>query len=559
MDIDEKDEYEIISEMEKPTKFSIGVGAENEEPRMIGTHSQPHGAVGSLETKKKRSSRWDVGAPFSVQLDDFLTQKVKGTAVEALTDVSMKVEDGVIDAEISDNLKEKIYTQQEVAEKISNMKLEEGIGKNDEFLMFKRENHQISSHEDIPLEEIALPCDPNPCNIALPPETPIGAIGSAKQPIVAERKSCGSKAEVRWNHAADEKVHSVKPKVIMKWKFTKTAKGLPSLKELWEPETEVHAITKIKFESQPTEPKLGEGAESSLFIREADRNQSQASQQAKELAETVLPTVNEQSLSELGSDASFPAQLKMKSNEGNTGLVDCELEEIALIKTKGGEEVEQPRSDEGPKSPFEARENSISTMSTSDLYYCHSIETKPEKLVIDQSEPLPDLAQTADELWLSMCLPRNQPLQGTKVPLDPALIFHQWKLNSSKIETNVEVEQESSASSLSTATSPASVYSFNSTPKTFSSPDIRLPLATEEHKSFPIGSEGTKAPLHAEVPSVQKVDEVQSIVSSSEDLPKKAPASQPTPYEHLDDNVILCDESLIKEARVSLFGKLGVA
>ncbi|VDO63441.1 unnamed protein product [Onchocerca flexuosa] len=128
-------------------------------------------------------------------------------------------------------------------------------------------------------------------------------------------------------------------------------------------------------------------------------------------------------------------------------------------------------------------------------------------------------------------------------------------MDDSKTEANREGEQEFPLSSTSSATS-VSIYSFNSTPKTLPSSELGILQTAKEQEQIPestgiinadsIGSANDE-PLLAEVGLAlnENKNEEEPDVSALQ-----KPVNQPAQYEHLDENIILCDENLIKEAKV---------
>uniref|UniRef100_A0A183EAQ4 AWS domain-containing protein n=1 Tax=Gongylonema pulchrum TaxID=637853 RepID=A0A183EAQ4_9BILA len=179
--------------------------------------------------------------------------------------------------------------------------------------------------------------------------------------------------------------------------------------------------------------------------------------------------------------------------EGNREMEDCAEERSKMAK--------QSESNKPPKSLVS--ESSCSNLSTSELYYCHGSETECEQRPLNgdsQSEPSSD---SANELWLAMCLPRTEavkvpPVEPSSPSLDP------FRMDHAETESNLEAEQQdfSVASSLSSATSPVSIYSFSSTPKTFPSPRIPPLSASDDHKLYSIAlSNGSsmETPLSEEI------------------------------------------------------------
>ncbi|OZC06890.1 SET domain protein, partial [Onchocerca flexuosa] len=541
MDVDEKDEYEIVSEMEKPANF-VAQDVENEEPETIGINMRAQENVANLEVK--RPSRWDVGAPFCIQLNDALTSNTNEAVVKKCSTDLDEAHNGSCNKTINEHEREKIFTNEASVLEITSMKIE-GYAKNAETsIAAGHESNQTSNCVDLSLDKIALPSDPYDTALLLEPSELRDNAGCA----LAEDK-----------HASEV---TDKGKIIIKWKFTKTPKELSTgSMKIWEPEIETRELPKLNSGEQAKSILFAETSLDTKIIAEnldSDAGKSSfyiesSSQQSHTLEKIVLP----------------PCSPKLKLNfqsQSSTVLssaqeqLDYAMHKMKFLENEYMKEKEAPQeasekqslSNKGLKS--NCSNVSETTLSCTKLQYNHDLEK--EVIMNDEAETITEAnVQKTVASWFAMHF--SQELHLKKAKLSPELVSsqQQWSMDDSKTEANREGEQEFPLSSTSSATS-VSIYSFNSTPKTLPSSELGILQTAKEQEQIPestgiinadsIGSANDE-PLLAEVGLAlnENKNEEEPDVSALQ-----KPVNQPAQYEHLDENIILCDENLIKEAKV---------
>lgn len=532
MDVDEKDEYEIISQMEKPSNFLTQRDVENEEPERIGVNMHTRENIAGLEVK--RPSRWDVGSPFCVQLNDALASNTNETIGKKCTVDLDVARNGACNKTTDENERKKIFANDGAVLKIVSTKMEGCTS-------------QSSNCVDLSLDSIALPCDP--CDIALPPE-------------VSSNDSCAllpCTADL-----ASEAILN-KEKVVIKWKFTKTPKELPTGDvKIWEPEVELRDLPKLCFKERPKT--ILEYAETSAVFENSNSDTGRnllhtksLIQQSSDPGEIVIPQCFSKPKSSSQSEATTASSAEQ--NQSDYVMNEMQVLEKQWMKQKAApqEGKEQLRLSVGSNC------NSVSesVLSYPNLQYNPDLKANSVRLVDNETTAIVDSVERTVASWFAMHFPQEHQIKEAKLPSESVYFLQrQGKTDAPKTETNEEGEQESSVSSVSSATS-ISMYSFNSTPKILPSLDhgyLRTSVGRKQIEenattiNIPTDSNvstnkesllsktmltlnGNKNELNAltiQVPSVQL-----------------APISQPAQYEHLDENIILCDESLIKEAKVS--------
>lgn len=549
MDVDEKDEYEIISEMEKPANFLTQRDVENEEPETIGINMHTQGNVANLEVK--RPSRWDVGAPFCIQLNDALTSNTNETVVKTCTTGLDEARNGAYNKTSNENGGEKICINDVAALEIASTKVGKCTKNVEISVATERGNNQISN---LSLNKIALPCDP--CDIALPPE-PSELIDDA---------SCELSSLTAEDKLASEATLD-KAKVIIKWKFTKTPKELPSGGvKIWEPEVKARELPKLHPEEQLkptlrcTETSLGARA----FAESLDFDTSESSyhteslvQQSADLGEIALPPCSPKSKPSVQSQST-----NSLSKQDQSGYLEHEMQFLdnQFVKQKTVPQKASEEQSTFSKSPGSNCSNILE--SSSNLQYNRGLETNSVALVDDETETATEATvQGTVASWFAMHFPQELHLKEEKLQSESVFLQQQWRMDVSKVETNGEGEQESSLSSVSSATS-VSMYSFNSTPKILSSSDLGILRTAEAREQIPETAGTVNEPTHLndstngepllpETTLALNENEGESDVSTLQiSTVLLKPASQPAQYEHLDENIILCDENLIKEAKV---------
>ncbi|VDK86697.1 unnamed protein product [Onchocerca ochengi] len=537
MDVDEKDEYEIVSEMKKPTNF-VEQDVENEEPETIGIDMRAQENVSSLEVK--RPSRWDVGTPFCIQLNDALTSNTNETIVKKCSTELDEAHNRTCKKRTSEHEMEEIFTNEASVLKITGIKIGGNAKKAETSIAAEHESNQTSNFVDPSLDKIALPCDPYDIALPLEPSELNGNTGRAL-------------AEEHASEATD------KGRVIIKWKFTKTPKELSmGDMKIWEPEIDTRELPKL-------DP--GEQAKSILFAEtsldtkitaeslDSDAGKSSSHtkssfQQCQAFEKIVVP----------------PCSPKLKSNfqsQSSTVLsstqeqLDYTMHEMKFLENEYMKEKIAPQeasekqsiSNKGLKS--NCSNVSETTLSFSKLQYNHDLE---KEIIMDDEAETTTEAETVAS-WFAMHF--SQELHLKKVKLSPELVSssqQQWSVDDSKTEANGEGEQEFPLSSASSATS-VSIYSFNSTPKTLPSSELGILQTAKEEQQIP---ESTDIINPDSIDSAN--DEtllVKAGLALNENENEGEPevslqklAIQPAQYEHLDENIILCDENLIKEAKV---------
>ncbi|KAL3997978.1 SET domain family protein [Acanthocheilonema viteae] len=539
MDVDEKDEYEIISEMEKPSNFLTQRDVENEEPETIGINMHSSGNIASLEVKKP--SRWDVGAPFCIQLNDALTSNTNETVGKKCTTGLDEARSGAYDKKTGENERKKISINEML--KIASTKIEGCIS-------------QSSNCVDLSLDKIAPPCDP--CDIALPPE-PSELSGNA---------SCAV-SRITEDDVASEAVLD-KGKVIIKWKFTKTSKELPTGDvKIWEPEVKLRELSKLYSEEQAkstiryTETSVDVRSVAGSLECDTGRDSLHAkslNQQSTDLGEIVF-TCSPKPKSNIQLQDNTTSSIEQKKSDYIMHEVQflenqCVKQEAASQKTSEGQSMLNKN--------FGSNCNSVAetVLFCPKLQYDHNLEMNSVALVDNETTTVAESnVQRTVASWFAMHFPQELQLNESKLPSEPiSFPQQQWRMDACKIETNGEGEQESSISSVSSATS-ISMYSFNS-PKTLSSLDHGHLRTAEGRKQISENADTVNIPTDSTslINEESLLPEAALTLDDDErelDIPtiqvplmQLKPTVQPPQYEHLDENIILCDESLIKEAKV---------
>lgn len=504
MDVDEKDEYEIISEMEKPSNFLTQRDVENEEPETIeiNMHSQRNGA--SLEAKK--SSRWDVGAPFCIQLNDALASDANEVVGKSLDEAY----DGTYNKSSGENEREKISANEATVLKITTTKVEECTNQN-------------SNSVDLSLDKIALPCDP--CDVALPPR-PSELSGNASRALLS--------------HSAEDNLSSEavldKGKVIIKWKFTKTPKELAGGDaKIWEPEVESRELPKLYLDEQQ---------KSTLKYAEISRDK-------RAVAESLDSSIDQSSLY---------TKSVIQQDQSDYAMHEIQFLENQCIKQKP---ALQEASEERATSNKSQRLNcsTISELETvlpcSELHYDQDLERNS----VSVDDETARTAEASDQRTsYAVHFPQEFQLKGEKVSSESiSLIQQQWKVDAYRTETNREGKQESSVSAFPSATS---IFKYSCSSETLSSLDRGHLRTIERRKQKPENADSVS--ISADSTSSANEESVLregalALMENERELDVSTAqissvqlklTSQPAQYEHLDENIILCDESLIKEAKV---------
>uniref|UniRef100_A0AAF5Q0R0 [histone H3]-lysine(36) N-trimethyltransferase n=1 Tax=Wuchereria bancrofti TaxID=6293 RepID=A0AAF5Q0R0_WUCBA len=553
MDVDEKDEYEIISEMEKPSNFLTQRDVENEEPEAIGINMHTQGNVASLEVK--RPSRWDVGAPFCIQLNDALAPNTSDIVMNKCT-TSLDEACNGYSKTTDENERKEMLTNETIALKTLSTKMEKCTESSEISIAAEHGYHQDSC-VDLSLDKIALPYDP--CDIALPPE-PSELCGNV---------SCALLPRITNDKLASEATLD-KGKVIIKWKFTKTPKELPTGDvKIWEPEVETRELPKLCPEEESRSQRCVETSLDSRTVAErSDSYRGESSLHTKSLL---------QHSADVEGATLSPCSSKPKSSiqsQGNTTLLceqdqsDYAMHEMKILENQCVQITTLQKASEEQSTSNKDLESSCDNvseivLSSSKLHYNHNLKMDSRTLLDNETKRTAETSvQKTVTSWFSKHFPQEPHLKETKLPSESlSFLQQQWMMNVSKIETNGEGEQESSVSSVSSATS-VSMYSFNSTPKTLPSSDLAILRTAEGRKrisetadtvNVPADSTGSanNEPLLSEPALDLNEDEGELDVSTLEISPMMLKsANEPVQYEHLDENIILCDESLIKEAKV---------
>ncbi|EFO24832.1 hypothetical protein LOAG_03647 [Loa loa] len=550
MDVDEKDEYEIISEMGKPANFLTQRDVENEEPATTGISVHIQENVTSLEVK--RPSRWDVGAPFCIQLNDAVASSSSETIAKKCTTSLDEGSDGDYNKTISENDKEKIFTNEAATLKIVSTKMKKYTKSTDISIAAQHGYNQSNNCADLSLDKIALPCDP--CDIALPPEP--SKLGSSAD--------CALLSRTAEDKLASEAT-SDKGKVVIKWKFTKTPKELPTGDvKIWEPEVETRELPKLYSEEQPKSTlRCGEPSLDSRIVGSLDsdigKNAFRAGslfQHSADLGEMALPLcIPEPKPSVQSRDG---ATSSSEQDHSDYVMHKMQFLENQYVKQKTTQQKVREKQPTSNKILVSNCSNvSETVLSCSKLQCNYDLETNSLALMNDETEIATETSvQRTVKPWFALDFPQEVHLKEAKLPSESvSFLQQQWRLNASKIETNGE---ESSLSSASSATS-ISTYSFNSTPKTLPSSDLDILRIVEGRKQIPetvdtaniAADSANDEPLLSEAALALDENEEKLEVSTLKISPiLLKPASQPGQYEHLDENIILCDENLIKEAKV---------
>ncbi|KAM3721489.1 Histone-lysine N-methyltransferase SETD2 [Dirofilaria immitis] len=555
MDVDEKDEYEIVSEMEKPANFATQRDVENEEPETIGINIHAQENVASLELK--RPSRWDVGAPFCIPLNDALASNTNETIVKKCSTGLDGARNGAYNKTINENENEKIFTNETAALKIPGIKIEK-YAKNAKTFIATEHEDEIGNHINLSLDKIALPC--NPYDIALPPE-PSELNDSADCSLLSRISE----------DKHDSETTSDKEKVIIKWKFTKTPKELLTGDvKIWEPDVERHELSNLHPGKQSKS--VLRYAKTSLDTRTASGSLNFDADKG-----SIHPELLFQRHADHREIGLPPCSLELKSNfhsQNNATLLstqdqsDYVMHKMKCLENQNVKQniAPQEASEEANEEQSISNENLRSNWSniSETVLSCSKLQCNHDlgKVTImdDGSEATKETnVQKTVTSWFATHFSQELHLKETKS--SPELISslqQQWNMDVSKTGTNREDEQDSSPSSASSATS-VSMYSFNSTPKTLLSLDLGNLQTTEEQENYSksvgvinanlTGSANDESlVVEARLTSNKNEGDHESVLQISS-IPQKL-VSQPSNYEQLDENIILCDESLIKEAKV---------
>ncbi|VDK87475.1 unnamed protein product, partial [Litomosoides sigmodontis] len=494
MDVDEKDEYEIISEMEKPSNFLTQRDVENEEPQTIEINMHNQGNVASLEVKKP--SRWDVGAPFCIQLNDALTSNAN--EAEACN--------GTYNKSTGENERE-ISANEATVSKITTTKMEEYPSQN-------------SNGVDLSLDKITLPCDP--CDIALPPNP-------------SELSDNASRALL--SHSVEDNLSSEatldKGKIIIKWKLMKTPKEFAGGDvKIWEPEVESRELPKLYLnEQQKSTLKHSETLDKGAVAESLDSGTDQSSSYTKSLIQRDQ------------SDC-VVHEMQFLDNQ-------C-IKQKAVLQETGSE---QATSNEGLSLNCSYISEMEMVLSCSKLHYDQDLKRNSVSL---DNETATTAEASDQRASCAMHFPQEVLLKGERVSSQStSLIQQQWKVNANETETNWEGKQESSLTSLPSATS---IFMYSCSSKTLPSLDRGHLQTTEGRKQIPENADSIFADSTSSVNEESVVREAALAPMENERELDVSTAqissvqlkltSQPAQYEHLDENIILCDESLIKEAKV---------
>ncbi|KAK6106780.1 SET domain family protein [Brugia pahangi] len=554
MDVDEKDEYEIISEMEKPSNFLTQRDVENEEPEAIGISMHTQGNVASLEVK--RPSRWDVGAPFCIQLNDALAPNTSDTIMNKCTTSLDEALNGY-NKTTGENERKEMLTNETTALKTSSTIMEKYTESNEISIAAEHGYHQDSSLVDLSLDKIALPCDP--CDITLPPEPSelYGNISCALLPRITDDK-LASEATLD------------KGKVVIKWKFTKTPKELSTGHvKIWEPEVETRELPKLCPEDESRSQRCVEASLNSKIVAERlDSYGGESSLHTKSLLQHSAD-VEGATISPCSSKPKSNVQLQdnttlsSEQDQSNYAMHEMKILENQCVQMTALQKASEEQSTSNKDLGSIYDNVSEIVLSSSKLHYDHNLNMDSRTLCGNETERIAETSvQKPVTSWFAKHFPQEPHLKETKLPSESlSFLQQQWMMNVSKIETSGEGEQESSVSSVSSATS-VSMYSFDSTPKTLPSSDLGILRTIEGRKQIsetagtvnvPADSTGSSnnEPLLPEPALDLNEDEGELDPSTLEISPMMLKsAGEPVQYEYLDENIILCDESLIKEAKV---------
>ncbi|VDK67652.1 unnamed protein product, partial [Gongylonema pulchrum] len=296
MDVEEQDEYAIISEMEKPTIFAVQTLADELKTCEIKKQSQE--TVGNMQTKKKRRSRWDVKPSEVVKLENSTKPTANGI------DQAPSTENDANKRKCSESGEEKPYVNKEIAEKLNDMKIEESTKENDKCcVMFETETYQNNSNSGI-----ALQCD---LCIAEPLKKSSDASASTAPP------EPGTPEKKHDAEANSTEARSVKPRVVMKWMCTVTKKDLPtaSTNELWESETEASASGEKQSEES-------ESSTTKTFsvTKSTDRHSKETGESLVQASVSRLQQHSETTLHTSGESSSGNQRAKTQSSPTKSSL-----------------------------------------------------------------------------------------------------------------------------------------------------------------------------------------------------------------------------------------------
>lgn len=584
MDVDEKEEYSIISELEKPANFFPQGGFENERPKANGIDIKSQGTIANLEAprKKKKPSRWDVGAPLCIQLYDVLTSNTNKVTKEL-----EKCADGGSSEGKNEMENKKNSANEEIAEKVASMKLKEGTVSVEEPTTTGNISGGICNSVDMPLNAISHPS--NFMDIALPPEPSECEINVNNMQVAdtTEEKYQELMDEICSDNTSTDEAHLSKPKVVMKWKLTKTSKKLPTAnaKKFWEPETVNHKVLKVHIEEKsPTSETYTDAGlvKSSSFgenrvtniedLKEVGRNHIQTMYPPQELVQVAemvspqFPCSEQVQNSEPDINAAAVLEQKQCPNDEEHEIYHLRNESMPQKCTSEDLNEMQLRSNkiQEPNDSFSKVPLQSSSFDSVVFHNRNILEAGAKTLTDGQTKSLSNEKFT-DQAHLPCTVMFLSQKAGEEQELKPLSTecedFRQWQTQACTVESNVATEQESSfgAAAASSGTSPVSTYSFTSTPKTPPSPDVAV-LQTVINEQLRESSKTcdfsnvtctlNTVLLPPKAPLASIKDDVKTDVVVPELIQIQAAISQPTPYEPLEENIILCDENLIKEAKV---------
>lgn len=522
MDVDEKDEYEMISEMQKPANFSSQRDVENEEPEMGGINMHTQGNAAGAEVK--RLSRWDVGAPFCIQLNDALALDSNEAVVKKCTGLD-EMHKGASNKTINENEKGKFFTNKLSALKIVSSEMERCVKSAEVSTASEYGQSQSGSCVDFSLNEIALPSDP--CGIVLPAE-PSG---------LCEDAGCALLSSTVDKLDSDSMLD--KGKVVMKWKFMKTSKELPTVDvKIWEPEVTARELPRFYSDEEQAksillcaetsvDPRTVTDNLNSYICRSPLPNESlleQSTNFGEAVVSSCIPGPNASVQSQDNSDYVIREMQFLKNQDLNQKMT---WEKVADGYSASNETLESDCS--------VASETKLSHLN---LQYNLDLGTNLAVLIDEIADKKADVQ--AEELHL----------KDAKLPSEPMSVLEQeWRMDNPK--TGVSGGKQESLLSTASTAAPVSVYSFNVTNSVVPS-DFEVLQIDNERKHSPgtvdtVSVRGNATDLEKNEPLLRKTTVALDDNEGQLDI---SVASQPPQYEDLDENIVLCDENLIKEAKV---------
>ncbi|VDN06815.1 unnamed protein product [Thelazia callipaeda] len=528
MEIDDKDEYEITSDINEVANVSFITtnslarrDVENDKPKQIVLGMNTQRCMKNSKGKRRRS-RWDVGPIFHAKSSTASDSDLDAKNVEMCIAKQYEKTNLLVNEEKKIN---------EVRETCSISEQACSITAETSFAM--QQKHVQSKCYD----KMALPC--NSSTVCLSSES----------------------SDVDKILSVPNAVKEDKAKVAFKWKLTKTTKELSKLdSNVWGLESETRELPKLDF-SEPFNDMLDDTMNSLSVAKtipgESELEVSKSSSHMPSSCQDSLFT--EEIILLPNSDESLSTSVKIRNDfvsydKENDSFCNVEIEQLRPVHHAALEIVPKSPKDELCQLVTDLGSNSsdIKQRMSPSLQHEHSDLPGSSKVnVYDQIDMANATStQSTGNSWYASEFCQKSSMEEEKsLSSESQSSTHQsWDIiGSPKTEENSESERASSMSSVSSPSS-VSICSLDSTPQKFSLPDNNVLQTTDiQQNQLSEASDLSGIMSHAIFTNDENVENPSAPQVSST---IQETISCPPPYEELDDNVILCDESLIKEAKV---------